>query len=106
MPEEEKRFRELEDALAELREAVKLAGIMPGLPRGAQSARAVASIELAERMLDRIKASELLPEEQAAKLHELGKVALQERLRDVARGAAVSETINITVTGTCTISTD
>lgn len=84
---------------------------MPGL-RGSVAGRGVEKLELArkleqaERFVDRIAQVDALSAAQKVDLSNLARASFQDQLRGLARGEEVAAAVNITVSGTGTISVD
>ena len=111
MPEpEDTRIRLLEEALRELRESRRVVPerlVLEGGMRATVTPAVLAGrFEAAEKSIQRIIDSGVLKEQDAGKFRDLATAAVNDQLREVMRGGAgeLAATINVTVTGTGTIS--
>lgn len=103
-----RRIVEMEAALGDLRRIIAVdpsfggdLGPVSPVERGASFG---ARIDMAERMVANISASDSFDDSQRADFQNLAESSLNERLRAAARGGPEVADINITVTGTGTIS--
>ncbi len=104
MSDQEKRIRDLEESVREslMRDPITRRRFQRG-----EGPDIASKLDIAEKNVERILASGVLDEKNAAKFRELADAALKDQAREIIRGGAgeISPSINCTVTGTATIST-
>ncbi|WP_366656813.1 hypothetical protein [Fodinicurvata sp. EGI_FJ10296] len=106
MPEpDETRIRLLEESLRDLRNNLGPT-VVNRQPRPIDPSPIAGRIDAAEKTVERIVSAGVLKDQEAGRFKDLASAAINDQVREIMRGGTgdVAATINVTVSGTGTIS--